>query len=137
MRHFRETHREELKNYHKEYGGKYYLVNKQKLSEQRRKRKEERYKVDLAGRKRLKVEVLGFYSNGVPKCAHCETEELVVLCLDHVNGGGRREREKVGIGGGINFLRWLKLQDYPLGYQVLCYNCNARKSFSQLPAFKA
>lgn len=45
----------------------------------------------------------------------------------HVNGGGKQHRLEVGFGQV--FYRWLKKNDYPEGYQVLCHNCNLAKGF--------
>ena len=59
------------------------------------------------------------------KCVCCEESRLGFLTIDHINGGGRVERQKVGTGS--RFYRWLKNNNFPSGYQVLCYNCNCSK----------
>ena len=77
----------------------------------------------------IKKEVLQQYSIDELKCACCGEKEIVFLTLDHIDGGGnehRRELAKIGIKGG-NFYRLLKKQEYPPGYQVLCFNCNLAK----------
>lgn len=44
-----------------------------------------------------------------------------VLCVDHIFGGGRRERLSIGNTYGV----WRKvLKDEKGLYQVLCHNCN-------------
>jgi len=80
-------------------------------------------------RQRMKKEILEHYSNGVARCAHCRGEDLVVLCLDHVNDDGAYHRRTLGIHGGYETYRRLKRDGFPEGYQVLCYNCNMRKHF--------
>jgi len=57
------------------------------------------------------------------RCACCGINDLDVLSIDHINGGGRKQHQKEGP------LRYNKLrrQGYPEGYQVLCMNCNQAK----------
>lgn len=74
-------------------------------------------------RQELKIEVLGHYSQGSPVCKVCGITDIRVLTIDHINGGGNRQKKTVGIAGN-SFYRWLREQNYPEGYQVLCFNCN-------------
>ena len=71
---------------------------------------------------RIRKEVLKHYSNGVMQCACCGEERYEFLCIDHINGGGTKHRRVIGYGGGL--WQWLRSHGYPLGYRVLCYNCN-------------
>ena len=41
------------------------------------------------------------------------------LEIDHIQGGGRQHRKEVG-----NIYQWLKNNNYPDGYRVLCRGCN-------------
>ena len=75
---------------------------------------------------RLKKEVLTYYSGGIPKCKRCGTEDVDVLCLDHIEGGGTKDRIDTGHWGG-RLHYYLKKYDFPTGYQVLCANCNLKK----------
>jgi hypothetical protein len=59
------------------------------------------------------------------RCVACGEVELLFLTLDHIQGGGSAHRRAVGAGS--QFYRKLRLDGYPLGYQVLCWNCNIRK----------
>ena len=59
------------------------------------------------------------------KCTCCGEDRLVFLAIDHINGGGSKEHQKVG--HGTAFYRWLRKNEYPQGYQVLCHNCNFAK----------
>jgi hypothetical protein len=59
------------------------------------------------------------------RCAHCGEEELLFLTIDHIEGGGSEDR-KLG-RGGVAMYKWLLDNDYPPGYQVLCWNCNWKK----------
>jgi hypothetical protein len=76
----------------------------------------------------LKMEVLTHYSKtsdvlGVrPSCARCGFSDDRALSIDHINGGGLKHlREIHAIGSG--FYRWLKKNNFPEGFQVLCMNC--------------
>lgn len=78
---------------------------------------------------RIKREVLAHYGNG--RCACCGEERIEFLTIDHVHGGGTRHREKLRIG---NMCAWLKQNNFPEGFQVLCMNCNfAKGRFDRCP----
>lgn len=61
------------------------------------------------------------------KCACCSEGTLEFLAIDHIDGGGNQHRTEVG--GGAKFLRWLRDNGYPAGFQILCHNCNLAKGF--------
>lgn len=71
--------------------------------------------------RRLKLEVYAAY--GGAKCNCCGEAEEFFLTLDHVEGGGSKDRKENG-SGGANFYRRLIKQGFPVGFQVLCMNCN-------------
>lgn len=74
----------------------------------------------------LRIAALRHYSGGKPYCACCGESTLDFLTIDHIAGGGtkhRRELSKGGISGSAIYI-FLKKQNYPEGYQVLCLNCN-------------
>lgn len=74
----------------------------------------------------LKLEVMGHY--GGARCACCGEDRIEFLCFDHVEGGGTQHRKSIG-NMGRQFYYWLKLNGYPNGYRVLCYNCNMSIGF--------
>ena len=81
--------------------------------------------------RKQKLIALTHYSHGVPSCVCCGEKHIEFLCIDHINGGGNTERRLV-FGkntGGRRFYRWLQLNNFPDGYQVLCYNCNMGKEY--------
>lgn len=58
-------------------------------------------------------------------CACCGESRLEFLSIDHINGGGNKHRSTLK----TSIYRWLKSNNYPEGFQVLCHNCNMSKSF--------
>lgn len=74
--------------------------------------------------RKMKLETLSNYSiNGEIKCACCEEKTIEFLCIDHINGGGNKERKQLK-REGKSFYYYLKQKNYPEGYRILCYNCN-------------
>lgn len=72
--------------------------------------------------RRQRAEALAAYSTTPdPSCVCCGEAVLGFLSLDHVNGGGYRQRKEMGGGG---FYTWLRRNGYPSGFRVLCHNCN-------------
>lgn len=81
------------------------------------------YKEEWGYRIRIKNEVIQKYG-GI--CICCKEDNIMFLSLDHVNGGGTRERNNTKkVGGGL----YKKLRKEPIDpkYQVMCYNCNFGK----------
>ena len=84
-------------------------------------------------RVRLKTEMFGYYCDGKIKCKHCGEDEIGLLTIDHVNGGGNKHRKENGINGaGYNFYCLLKRNNYPNGFQVLCWNCQFKKRLKEI-----
>uniref|UniRef100_A0A6M3JZH6 Putative HNH endonuclease n=1 Tax=viral metagenome TaxID=1070528 RepID=A0A6M3JZH6_9ZZZZ len=81
-------------------------------------------------RVKLKYTVLEHYSRGEPKCAVCGEKDIIVLCIDHINGHGQEHRRQIGRTSGSAFYNWLIINGFPKGFQVLCFNCNMRKRFN-------
>jgi hypothetical protein len=70
--------------------------------------------------------VLAHYSDGTMRCGCCGEDKLPFLALDHIAGGGAKQRQE--LGRGVNFWRWIIRSGFPPGIQVLCHNCNLCKS---------
>lgn len=75
---------------------------------------------------RVKLEVFMHYSSGTPTCKRCGITDLDVLCLDHIDGGGTKDR-LYSNHAGSNLHYFLRRNGYPDGFQVLCANCNLKK----------
>ena len=72
-----------------------------------------------------KITLFQIYSNGTMKCALCDNDDIDVLVIDHINGGGTEHRKKVnGPDAYPLSISWYKTQGYPEGYRLLCRNCN-------------
>lgn len=84
--------------------------------------------VQAENRYRIRREVLELIGNG--RCAKCGFEDWRALHLDHINGGGNRDRVRglpMAVGLGLWKFRALILSDLAVArakYQVLCANCN-------------
>lgn len=57
-------------------------------------------------------------------CQCCGETQYEFLGIDHIDGGGQEHRRSNQIS---NIDRWLKKNNYPPGFQVLCHNCNLAK----------
>lgn len=69
-----------------------------------------------------KITTLNAYGG---KCVCCNITEPKFLAIDHINGGGKKHRKSLT----INIYAWLKNNNYPEGFRVLCHNCNMATHF--------
>ena len=81
--------------------------------------KEKRLANDRKWRQALRAAAIEHYGK---TCACCGESTYEFLCIDHISGGGNRQREQLGCGR--NFYSWLKRNGYPEGFRTLCHNCN-------------
>lgn len=110
MKEYMKLHKEEKK----EYDNKYYEERRIEI------RKKARLKSRL-----LKLEILTYYSGGQIRCECCNEKEIDFMTIDHI--GGIRQKKLLGHNknlGGSRFYRWLKNMKFPIGFRVLCINCN-------------
>ena len=115
------THREKgLK-----YAHKYYDENRETILEKQRKAWHDNPEVGraqgAAWRAKLRQDVLTAYGNA---CGCCGETHAEFLAMDHVNGNGNRHRKSIKREGGTKFYLWLRQNNYPIGYRILCHNCN-------------
>lgn len=65
-------------------------------------------------------------------CACCGESRDEFLALDHIHGGGTKERRE-SRARGAGYWLWIK-NNWPDGLRVLCHNCNAsRGAFGYCP----
>ena len=83
---------------------------------------------DTIRKRRLKIKHLVIEHYG-GRCACCEESIFEFLTMDHITGRKKGDR----IRGEALYRKLLRL-NYPEGYQVLCWNCNAAKGlFGKCP----
>lgn len=71
-----------------------------------------------------RYEALCAYGGTPPKCKCCGEKSIEFLSFDHINGGGLKHLKEIGRG---NLLLWIRKNNYPKGFQILCHNCNFSK----------
>jgi hypothetical protein len=82
----------------------------------------------VKAKRKLKKKVCSQYCSGEVKCKYCSVDDMRLLTIDHIAGGGNKHRQAIGVKtAGDAFYRWLKRNGFPKGYQVLCWNCQYRK----------
>jgi len=60
------------------------------------------------------------------KCNCCGETRHEFLAIDHINGGGCKHHKSInGMAIGI----WLRKNNYPEGFRILCHNCNMALGF--------
>lgn len=72
-------------------------------------------------RRKKREEALRAYGG---ECACCGEAQYEFLALDHIEGGGGRERRELQVWGSA-FTAHLTREGFPPGYRVLCHNCNS------------
>jgi hypothetical protein len=105
-----------------DYGKKYQKDNRKKQNQNKRYNNEDvRFEVLLAYSKR--------HSNSDIPCCRCcgENTDVRFLAIDHIQG--KKNLSKKEAGGGDKLVPFLRKNNFPDGYQILCNNCNAAKSF--------
>ena len=117
----------------KEYQKNYYEKNKKRL---RVKMLERYYRLKsdpsfLAKRnkyitgklKELREEVISYYGG---KCQCCGESNYEFLAIDHIKGGGKKHLASLP---NPRIATWLRKNNYPKGFRVLCHNCNSSLGF--------
>jgi len=129
---YRAAHLEECRARGRKYMRTYIHLHKhERLAYQRKwtqRNKERLREYYRTRRRRFKEYILNQYGG---RCACCGETHLEFLCIDHIGGGGNKHRKHLAktirqslAHGGVPFYRWLKHNRFPLGFRVLCHNCN-------------
>ena len=87
-----------------------------------------------------RLEILQYYSkrlskSDIPCCRCCgENFHIELLAIDHIAGRKQMDSEpelvKLGYSSSKrshSLLNWIKKNNFPKGFQVLCHNCNYAK----------
>jgi len=121
---YRAAHRDEKKAYYESHRDEINAKLRKKYADSpeiqaayRAAHREER-----VGQERMfRLGVLQHYGG---KCACCGETVYEFLTFDHINNDGAEHRKIIG---KTRIARWLKKNNYPDGFQVLCANCNHAK----------
>lgn len=62
------------------------------------------------------------------KCACCGEARPEFLALDHVNGGGAKQRRN-GFSTSGSIYRFAIQNNFPATFRLLCHNCNLSRGF--------
>lgn len=94
-------------------------------SRYREKNREKMRAINKVFYRNLRLLALQHYSKNKMECACCSEKIVEFLALDHINGGGNIHRKEIK---NTNVFQWVKKNKYPIGFQVLCHNCNMAKT---------
>jgi hypothetical protein len=79
---------------------------------------------------KTKIQVFQYYCGGDIKCAKCPYDDIRALSIDHINGDGKDHFDEKGRKlSGEKLYRWLKRNNFPIGFQILCMNCQFIKRY--------
>ena len=134
---------EKRRLYLQEYNRKKYRENPQKYIDRKNKWKRDNYEKYLATRRKWhqknsvkekskdvkrnyerRKKVLEYYSNGKLECACCGEKIYEFLTINHINGGGTKQRKLTK----KPLVDYIFINNFPSGYNILCYNCNCGMS---------
>ena len=77
-----------------------------------------------------KLSVFSYYSNGSMQCVKCNYSDIRALSIDHIEGDGCKHKNKKGERmKGDEIYRWIKRNNFPPGFQILCMNCQFIKRY--------
>lgn len=75
---------------------------------------------------KLRREIISYYSIGGFGCK-CGVIDVDLLVIDHIDDTGAEHRRSLNIQGGKKLYTWIKQNNFPSGFQTLCWNCNLKK----------
>ncbi len=96
---------------------KYYIDHKEIMRDRAHTLEFRRHKTEL--RDLRKARVLTHYGNGNLACIQCDEHRLACLTLDHINNDGAEHRKLLH----KSIYLWAEQNNYPSGFQTLCWNC--------------
>lgn len=82
---------------------------------------------------KVKLEVLTHYSKRKPVCCkkNCDVEDIDMLALDHIKDDGPVYRKKIGNASGYRLYDWVKRNNFPKIFQVMCWNHIIKKDIEK------
>jgi hypothetical protein len=107
----------------------YYRDNKERLKAKTNANyyanKDRRSVLGKKNRDRVRDEAFAHYGGYV--CSCCGETEKMFLTLDHIYNDGRWHRRAQKIKSGSATYYWLRRNEWPSNFAVLCWNCNVGK----------
>jgi uncharacterized protein (DUF2336 family) len=80
----------------------------------------------------LRLATLQAYGGPAPRCACCGESYLEFLCIDQIGGDDTAQRAQLRAarsGSSTKLYRWLRDNQFPPGFRVLCHNCTMAIGF--------
>jgi len=74
----------------------------------------------------LKLLIIDHYTNGKRQCNCCGESNYKFLTIDHIDG--RKSHNHDRTMAGVKLLWWIKRNNFPKGFRILCYNCNCGRA---------
>lgn len=71
-------------------------------------------------RRNMKKTIIDYYGG---KCVCCGESRYEFLTIDHINGGGSKQKAAQGFTGS-GFYLWIIRNNFPSNLRILCWNCN-------------
>jgi len=87
------------------------------------KNRERSYFLSKRSYEKRRYETLCAYGGIPPRCSCCKEKEIKFLSFDHIKGGGLKHAREIK----TSLMLWLRRNNYPKGFQILCHNCNFAK----------
>jgi hypothetical protein len=113
---WKEKNKEKLTKYCRIYNQQWRILNPDKVKANRQKTRDN-----------LRNAVIDAYGG---KCQCCSESTREFLAIDHINGGGNAHRRSLHPKASAQTLYcWLRKNNYPKGFQILCHNCNSAKAY--------
>jgi hypothetical protein len=130
---YREKYPDKIKDYNDKHNHSSYIKNKkERIQDVLQYQKDNKDKVNEQHRnwyEERKLQALNIFNN---KCINhmknfgCECTDIRCLQFDHINGGGNKQRRKLGSIAILSYI--LK---HPKEFQLLCANCQWIKRYEK------
>ena len=122
---YREDNRLWLRVYSKNWYHKTKERRRELMRDYRKRNREKIQQQQILNNKKRRMEILSMIGT---KCVKCGFDDYRALHIDHVNGGGNKERKTHSHSWSYKF--WKNaLVERKEDYQVLCANCNWIKRY--------
>jgi hypothetical protein len=99
---------------------KYLAYHRKYYYEHRKERKPHDLECRKNYKRKVKLQILEHYGS---KCNCCGEININFLTIHHINGRHDKTKKEDKHSGFVLW-NWLRLNNYPKGFQLLCYNCN-------------